>query len=101
MNDGHDMHGRDLDGGTDFFMGAAMFPEAEPWPLQRARAEQKVEAGARFFQTQAIFDIDKLARATEAMHARGREGHRRHPRAAQRAHDRLHQRAARGAHGPR
>jgi 5,10-methylenetetrahydrofolate reductase len=71
MNAGHDMLGRDLDGGTDFYIGAAMFPEAEPWPIQRTRAEQKVMAGARFFQTQAIFDFDKLARAAEAMHAVG------------------------------
>ncbi|HEY3318491.1 MAG TPA: methylenetetrahydrofolate reductase [Coriobacteriia bacterium] len=71
MNDGHDMLGRELVGGTGFFMGAALFPEAEPWPLQRTRAEQKVEAGARFFQTQAIFDFDKLARAADAMHAVG------------------------------
>jgi methylenetetrahydrofolate reductase (NADPH) len=71
MNDGHDMLGRDLVGGTGFYMGAALFPEAEPWELQRTRAEQKVEAGVRFFQTQAIFDFDKLARATEAMHAVG------------------------------
>lgn len=71
MNDGHDMLGRELAGGTAFYMGAALFPEAEPWALQRTRAEQKVEAGARFFQTQAIFDFEKLARATEAMHAAG------------------------------
>jgi 5,10-methylenetetrahydrofolate reductase len=71
MNDGHDMLGRDLAGGTGFYIGAALFPEAEPWPIQRTRAEQKVEAGARFFQTQAIFDFDKLARATEAIHAAG------------------------------
>jgi methylenetetrahydrofolate reductase (NADPH) len=71
MNDGHDMQGRELDGGTGFYVGAALFPEAEPWEIQRSRAEQKVAAGARFFQTQAIFDFDKLARATEAMHAVG------------------------------
>ena len=33
--------------------------------------ERKRTAGARFFQTQAIFDIDKLARATEVVHANG------------------------------
>jgi methylenetetrahydrofolate reductase (NADPH) len=71
MNDGHDMLGRPLLGGTGFYMGAALFPEAEPWDLARTRAELKVEAGARFFQTQAVFDFDKLARATEAMHAVG------------------------------
>lgn len=71
LNDGHDMQGRELSGGTGFYIGAALFPEAEPWEIQRTRAEQKVAAGVRFFQTQAIFDFDKLARATEAMHAVG------------------------------
>ncbi len=71
LNDGHDMQGRELNGGTGFYIGAALFPEAEPWEIQCTRAEQKVAAGVRFFQTQAIFDFDKLARATEAMHAVG------------------------------
>jgi 5,10-methylenetetrahydrofolate reductase len=71
LNEGHDMKGRPLKGGTGFFIGAAMFPEAEPWDIQRARIEEKAAAGVRFFQTQAIFDVDKLARATEAAHACG------------------------------
>lgn len=71
MNQGHDMMGRDLAGATDFFVGGAMFPEAEPWDVQLTRALRKADAGATFFQTQAVFDIDKLARATEAMHAAG------------------------------
>lgn len=71
MNEGHDMLGRELDGGTDFFLGGALFPEAEPWDIQVMKADKKVEAGARFFQTQAVFDLDKLARATEAMHEAG------------------------------
>jgi methylenetetrahydrofolate reductase (NADPH) len=71
LNEGHDMQGRELNGGTGFYIGAALFPEAEPWEIQCTRAEQKVAAGVRFFQTQAIFDFDKLARATEAMHAVG------------------------------
>ncbi len=71
FNDGHDMKGRELKGATDFYIGAAMFPEAEPWDVQKARIEEKVAAGARFFQTQAVFDLEKLARATEAAHAAG------------------------------
>ncbi|MDO8914640.1 MAG: methylenetetrahydrofolate reductase [Coriobacteriia bacterium] len=71
MNAGTDMLGRPLKGGTDFYLGAAMFPEAEPWDVQKARIEEKVAAGARFFQTQAVFDLDKLARATDAAHAAG------------------------------
>jgi methylenetetrahydrofolate reductase (NADPH) len=71
FNAGHDMQGRALSGATDFFIGAAMFPEAEPWDVQRARIEQKIAAGVRFFQTQAVFDADKLARAVEVAHAHG------------------------------
>jgi 5,10-methylenetetrahydrofolate reductase len=71
FNAGHDMQGRPLKGGTDFFIGAAMFPEAEPWDVQRARIEEKIAAGVRFFQTQAVFDLDKLARATDVAHAAG------------------------------
>lgn len=71
MNEGVDAHGRELAGGTDLFLGAALFPEAEPWDIQVIKADKKVAAGARFFQTQAVFDIEKLARATEAMHEVG------------------------------
>jgi 5,10-methylenetetrahydrofolate reductase len=71
FNDGHDMQGRPLKGATDFFIGAAMFPEAEPWDVQQARIEEKIAAGVRFFQTQAIFDLDKLARATDVAHGHG------------------------------
>ncbi len=70
-NAGTDMLGRPLKGGTSFYLGAAMFPEAEPWDIQRARIEEKMAAGARFFQTQAVFDIDKLARATDVVHELG------------------------------
>lgn len=71
MNHGEDMNGRALKGGTGFYVGAAMFPEAEPWDVQLDRAREKVAAGARFFQTQAVFDIEKLTRATDEMHAAG------------------------------
>ncbi len=70
-NEGHDMQGRPLKGGTGFFIGAAMFPEAEPWDAQQARIEQKIAAGVRFFQTQAVFDLDKLARAVDLAHEHG------------------------------
>lgn len=48
-----------------------MFPEAEPWDVQLARIEQKIAAGVRFFQTQAIFDMDKLQRAVDAVRPLG------------------------------
>ncbi len=71
FNEGQDMKGRDLKGATDFFIGAAMFPEAEPWDMQQGRIEEKIAAGVRFFQTQAVFDLDKFARAVDVAHAAG------------------------------
>jgi methylenetetrahydrofolate reductase (NADPH) len=71
FNEGHDMQGRPLKGGTDFFLGAAMFPEAEPWDIQQARIEEKIAAGVRFFQTQAVFDMGKLERACKVAHEHG------------------------------
>jgi 5,10-methylenetetrahydrofolate reductase len=67
MNEGVDMNGSALTGTTGFLLGGAMFPEAEPWEIQLERAIQKAESGATFFQTQAVMDTEKLARAVEAM----------------------------------
>ncbi len=71
MNAGHDMHGRELTGATEFYLGAAVFPEAEPWDVQLDRALRKVESGAEFFQTQAVFDVEKFARAAEDLRPSG------------------------------
>lgn len=71
MNEGVDMNGSALTGPTDFYLGGAMFPEAEPWEIQLERTIQKIEAGAQFFQTQAVMDIDKFARAAEALEPYG------------------------------
>jgi 5,10-methylenetetrahydrofolate reductase len=67
MNNGSDMNGSPLDGGTDFYIGGALFPEAEPWEIQLERAYQKIDAGAQFFQTQAVTDVAKFARAADAL----------------------------------
>ena len=58
---GHDMAGKPLSGTPVFFAGAAVTPEAEPFELMFQKFRKKVENGARFFQTQAVFDIAKLA----------------------------------------
>lgn len=39
-------------------LGAAANPEGEPVDLQVLRLQKKVEAGADFIQTQAVFDLD-------------------------------------------
>lgn len=71
MNEGHDMLGRDLAGATDFFVGGAVFPEADPWDIQLGRALSKVEAGARFFQSQAVFDMERFARTMDELRPSG------------------------------
>jgi 5,10-methylenetetrahydrofolate reductase len=60
MNQGHDMAGHELEGKPDFFLGAVITPAAEPMEPQIIKMEKKVEAGARFFQTQAIYEPEKL-----------------------------------------
>lgn len=58
LNDGRDMNGTGLDGSTGFYLGAAAFPEAEPWDSQLDRTLGKIESGARFLQTQAVMDVE-------------------------------------------
>lgn len=60
LNNGKDMMGNELQGSTDFYQGAVVTPEANPLEPQLMKFEKKVEAGANFFQTQAIYDIDKF-----------------------------------------
>lgn len=62
LNSGRNMNGVELRGGTDFFIGAVVAPEANPWEPEEIKFEKKVAAGARFFQTQAIFNMDKFKR---------------------------------------
>ncbi|HAK89937.1 MAG TPA: 5,10-methylenetetrahydrofolate reductase [Nitrospiraceae bacterium] len=60
LNNGKDMSGNEMKGSTDFFQGAVVTPEANPLEPQLIKFEKKVRAGARFFQTQAIYDINKF-----------------------------------------
>lgn len=60
LNSGEDMNGKALDGSTSFFVGAAAAPEVEPFAATRPKLAKKTAAGARFFQTQAVFDPQRL-----------------------------------------
>lgn len=60
LQQGKDMAGHDLDGAPEFFLGAVVTPEAEPLELQIIKMKKKIEAGAQFFQTQAIYDTEKF-----------------------------------------
>ena len=61
LNEGFDMAGNQLKGAPDFFPGAVVNPGADTeaaFEMQIIKMEKKIEAGARFFQTQGIFDLD-------------------------------------------
>ena len=60
LNKGQDMAGHDLDGKPDLFAGAVVTPAADPLEPQIIKMEKKIEAGARFFQTQAIYEPEKF-----------------------------------------
>ncbi|MDP2920280.1 MAG: methylenetetrahydrofolate reductase [Dehalococcoidia bacterium] len=65
LNEGHDMSGNELKGKPDFFAGAVVNPGADTeaaYELQILKMEKKIAAGARFFQTQAIFDPNVFAK---------------------------------------
>lgn len=65
LNEGFDMGGNQLKGVPDFCAGAVVNPGADTeaaFEMQIIRMEKKIEAGARFFQTQGIFDLDLFER---------------------------------------
>ena len=62
MESGKDMGGNELKGAPQFCLGASVHPEADFIEPQLVKFEKKVAAGARFFQTQGIFEIASLRR---------------------------------------
>jgi len=62
MESGQDIGGNTLDGAVEFCAGAIVTPEARPIEPQLIKFEKKVEGGAEFFQTQAIYDLDNFSK---------------------------------------
>jgi methylenetetrahydrofolate reductase (NADPH) len=52
-----------IDAPASFFIGAAWTPLGTPEKFRTLRLAKKVEAGADFVQTQAVYDIDRFAEA--------------------------------------
>ena len=57
---GHDSAGLALKGNPQFCLGAVLIPEADPAAPQLLKIKKKQEAGAEFFITAPIFDLEKL-----------------------------------------
>ncbi|MDA0737740.1 MAG: methylenetetrahydrofolate reductase [Nitrospirae bacterium] len=57
LNEGRDLADKSLDGATDFFIGAAAAPGIDSHDIMHQKLSAKIEAGAQFFQTQAVYDV--------------------------------------------
>jgi methylenetetrahydrofolate reductase (NADPH) len=53
-------NGRNIDPAPNFFSGAAANPFAPPYEYRPFRLAKKVAAGARFIQTQLIYNVDRF-----------------------------------------
>jgi len=65
LEKGYDMAGNRLEGAVEFCAGAIVTPEANPLEPQLIKFEKKLEAGAEFIQTQAIYDLESFRRFME------------------------------------
>ena len=62
LQDGNDMSGAELRGAPDLFVGAVVNPGADDLDREIGRMEEKIEAGAAFFQSQAVYDPAEFER---------------------------------------
>jgi len=69
--DGTDFAGRQLDAPLPLCVGAVAHPYLKPMELNLLRLRKKVQAGARFLLTQAVFDVAGFAAWMDAVRAAG------------------------------
>lgn len=60
LSQGTDMVGNQLKGAPEFYLGASVTPRYTPIEVQLLKMKKKINAGAEFFQTQAVYDIDTM-----------------------------------------
>ena len=68
LRSGEDLAGNALKGVPDLYVGAVVNPGAPDLGKEMGRMEQKIEAGAAFFQSQAVYDpgsFERFIRAAE------------------------------------
>ena len=66
LHAGKDMAGKELKGRPEFCVGAVVNPGADPIEPEIMKMEKKIEKGAQFFQTQAIYDIELFKKFMDA-----------------------------------
>jgi len=66
LHAGKDMAGKELKGKPEFCVGAVVNPGADPIEPEIMKMEKKMQNGAQFFQTQAIYDIKLFKKFMDA-----------------------------------
>jgi len=66
LQEGKDMKGNALKGTPKFCAGAVVNPGADPLEPEIIKMEKKMESGAQFFQTQAVYDIELFKKFLDA-----------------------------------
>ena len=67
LNDGEDYSGKAIDAPASFYVGVAVNPSADDFATEIERFKRKLDAGASFAMTQALFDLSYLDRFLEAL----------------------------------
>lgn len=65
LNNGRDTMGNELGKGTSFFIGTAVNPGADDLDKELEKLSAKIAAGARFVQTQPVYDLEIAKRFME------------------------------------
>lgn len=71
LREGKDMKGNALKGSPKFCIGAVVNPGADPLEPEIIKMALKSEAGAEFFQTQAVYDVAQFRIFLDAVKAQG------------------------------
>jgi methylenetetrahydrofolate reductase (NADPH) len=72
LREGFDIAGHAIENPPDMALGAVVNPNFEPLALQLMKMKKKIDAGAEFFQTQAVYDLAVFERFAEKAQAFGR-----------------------------
>jgi 5,10-methylenetetrahydrofolate reductase len=67
LAEGRDLAGNELKGSPKLFLGATVNPGSSNFDVEIANARAKIDAGARFLQTQAVYDVARLRRFIDAV----------------------------------
>lgn len=66
LNEGISFSGRQLKEQANFIIGAALDPNVKYIEKAVLRMEKKIEAGAHYFMTQPVYDVEKIEKLYEA-----------------------------------